>query len=152
MTDWGIALIAAGSALAGSIVTGWFARSAGGAQAAAARHAGDRQADALLETVRRTLRAQDAVRTAEARRRTYAAFLLAAGTAATAARSGRADAADGGDLDRALALVALEGPDEVEAAARHLAAALRRSARPDDVEDARRGFVAAVRAASGAVG
>jgi hypothetical protein len=52
MGELGVALIAAGSAVAGSVVTGWFTRSAGQRQAAAAQHAGDRQADALLQTVR----------------------------------------------------------------------------------------------------
>ncbi|MGW6459925.1 hypothetical protein ACWF94_29025 [Streptomyces sp. NPDC055078] len=55
MSQWGIALIAAGSAVAGGAVTGWFTRSAGHRQAEAARHAGDRQADALLATVQATL-------------------------------------------------------------------------------------------------
>lgn len=147
MSEWGIALIASGSAVAGSIVTGWYSRSAGMKQAEAARHAGDRQADALLDTVRLTLREQTAVRTLEARRQTYVQFLVAVETAAAAGRTGRGEAGDGGDLQRAVALVALEGPAEVEAAARDMVRQLRRSGRPDDIEEAREGFLTAVRVA-----
>jgi hypothetical protein len=147
MSEWGIALIAAGSAVAGSIVTGWYSRSAGVKQAEAARHAGDRQADALLDTVRLTLREQAAVRALDVRRQTYVQFLAAVETAVTAGRTGRADAGDGGDLQRALALVAMEGPEDVEAAARDMVRQLRRLGRPDDIDDARRSLFAAVRAA-----
>ncbi|GCE00130.1 hypothetical protein [Embleya hyalina] len=46
----------------------------------ASRHAGDRQADALLETVRTTLDEQRAERPTDARRRTCLRFLEAAET------------------------------------------------------------------------
>ncbi|MFD9398355.1 hypothetical protein ACFWA4_05980 [Streptomyces sp. NPDC060011] len=78
MSEWGIALIAAGSAVAGSIVTGWYTRSAGLRQAEAAKHAGDRQADALLRTVQDTLVEQRRARLEESRRDTYVEFLKAA--------------------------------------------------------------------------
>jgi hypothetical protein len=147
MSEWGIALIAAGSAVAGSIVTGWYSRSAGVKQAEAARHAGDRQADALLDTVRLTLREEAAVRALEVRRQTYVQFLAAVETAVAAGRTGRGDTGDGGDLQHALALVAMEGPQDVEAAARDMVRHLRRGGRPDDIDDARRRFFTAVRAA-----
>ncbi|AEW95467.1 hypothetical protein SCATT_30960 [Streptantibioticus cattleyicolor NRRL 8057 = DSM 46488] len=70
MGEWGVALIAAGSALAGSLITGWFTGRAGSSQAAAARHAGDRQADALLDTVRATLGEQRTIRLLDLRRQT----------------------------------------------------------------------------------
>ncbi|MWA15439.1 hypothetical protein E5671_40735 [Streptomyces sp. BA2] len=71
-------MIAAGSAVAGSIVTGWFTRSAGQRQAAAARHAGDRQADALLATVQATLDDQRRARAIDRRRQVYLEFTEAA--------------------------------------------------------------------------
>ncbi|MGW1616511.1 hypothetical protein ACWCQZ_45165 [Streptomyces sp. NPDC002285] len=89
MSDWGVALIAAGSAIAGSAVTGWLTRSAGlrqaaaarlagEEQAAAARHAGERQADAVLKTVHQTLESQARVQQLAIKRDVYVAFLQAA--------------------------------------------------------------------------
>ncbi|MFD3580483.1 hypothetical protein [Streptomyces sp. NPDC058644] len=147
MSEWGIALIAAGSAVAGSLVTGWYSRSAGVKQAEAARHAGDRQADALIDTVRLTLREQAAVQVLDARRQTYADFLAAAETTVSAGRTGRGEPGDGADLQRAFAAVSLEGPAEVEAAARDVMHRLRRHSRPDEVEEARQAFLVIARAA-----
>lgn len=147
MSEWGIALIAAGSAVAGSIVTGWYTRSAGVKQAEATRHAGDRQADALNDTVRLTLREEASARQLDARRSTYAQFLVALETTANAGRTGRGESGDGADLQRALAVVALEGPAEVEAAAHDMVKMLRRPGSPDDMEGARQRFLTVARAA-----
>ncbi|GGK90164.1 hypothetical protein [Streptomyces flaveus] len=140
MSDWGIALIAAGSAIAGSIVTGWYARSAGIRQAAAARHAGERQADALLESVRMTLRAESDHREFALRRQTYAEFLGAAETRILTERNGRGQA-DDVLLQRALGGVLLEGPPDAAAAAQHLVDCLRRHERPDELKRAKLAFV-----------
>ncbi|MFD8644758.1 hypothetical protein ACFV14_31175 [Streptomyces zaomyceticus] len=78
MSGWGIALIAAGSAILGSITSGFFAWKAGHRQAAAAETAGQAQAAALISTVQATLDEQRRVRAAEQRRQTYAAMLAAA--------------------------------------------------------------------------
>ncbi|MFF3947401.1 hypothetical protein ACFYYN_21580 [Streptomyces sp. NPDC001902] len=77
MSEWGIALIVAGSALAGSLITGWLTKNAGRRQAEAARHAGDRQADALLHTVQASLNEQRRARIEDQRRQAYTAFLKA---------------------------------------------------------------------------
>lgn len=146
MGEWGIALIAACSALAGSLVTGWFARSAGSRQAAAARHAGDRQADALLDTVRMSLVEQRAVRVLDQRRQTYARFLDAAETVRLTRMTGEGHADDRPALQRAYGAVLLEGPDETARAAGDLLDCLRGSARtPDEVERARLAFIDAAR-------
>ncbi|MCT2590801.1 hypothetical protein LHJ74_12910 [Streptomyces sp. N2-109] len=146
MSEWGIALISAGSALAGGLVTGWFARSAGVRQADAARHAGDRQADALLETVRRTFEEQRTVRLLDLRRQTYLRFLEAAEVVLLARRSsGAGQSGDGPALQRALGAVMLEGPSEVAGAAQELDRCLRTGGRPDDLEDARRNFITTAR-------
>ncbi|MFE7553583.1 hypothetical protein [Streptomyces gardneri] len=76
MSDWGIALIAAGSAIAGSIAAGYFAWKAGHRQAAAAEAAGQAQADALISSVQDTLGEQRHVRAEERRRRIYLEVLL----------------------------------------------------------------------------
>ncbi|MGW5350242.1 hypothetical protein ACWERV_06915 [Streptomyces sp. NPDC004031] len=148
MGEWGTALIAAGSAVAGSIVTGWYARIAGGEQARAARHAGDRQADATLEAVRLTLREQAAERALDVRRQAYVRFLDAAGTALAEERGG-GTAAPGARpaLHQALAAVELEGPAAAGAAASALADALRRHRPPAELEAARQSFLTAARAA-----
>ncbi|MET4922517.1 hypothetical protein P3L51_09180 [Streptomyces sp. PSRA5] len=147
MDEWGIALIAAGSALAGSLVTGWFARSAGMRQAEAAQHAGDRQADALLHTVRLTLQEQRAVRLLDLRRQTYVAFLEAAEAATLTSRTGIGPGSDGAALQRAFGAVALEGPADVARAAREVADRLRRDDSPDDIERAKQTFISAAQAA-----
>ncbi|WP_240656797.1 hypothetical protein, partial [Streptomyces sp. V2] len=113
MSEWGVALIAAGSAVAGSIVTGWYARGAGIRQAEAARHAGDRQADALLESVRITIRADAEQRARAERRRVYAEFLAAAEARILTERTGRGGPEDEAQFQRALGLTVLEGPPPV---------------------------------------
>ncbi|MFI9760989.1 hypothetical protein ACIHFB_23935 [Streptomyces sp. NPDC051963] len=143
MSDWAIALIAAGSAIAGSAVTGWYARGAGIRQAAAARHAGDRQADALLESVGMTLRAESGHREFALRRQTYAEFLGAAETRILTERNGRGQPDDDVALQRALGGVLLEGPPDVAAAAQHLVDCLRRHERPDELTRAKLAFVSA---------
>jgi hypothetical protein len=127
MNELATALVAAGAALAGSAITGWFAMRAGWRQAAAAQHAGDRQADALLETVRLTLGEQRDVRLLDQRRSAYAALLQAAEQVAAAHRlpaSGQTP--DLGALHRALGVVFLEGPSEVTRTAAELVKVLER--------------------------
>ncbi|WP_329400136.1 hypothetical protein [Streptomyces melanogenes] len=145
MSDWGIAMIAAGSAVAGSVVTGWYARSAGIRQATAARHAGDRQADALLESVRMTLSAESGHREIARRRQTYAEFLGAAETRILTERNDRGQPDDDALLQRALSGVLLEGPPQAAEAAQHLADCLRRHERPDELNRAKLAFVSVAR-------
>lgn len=145
MSEWGIALIAAGSAIAGSVVTGWYGRSAGVRQAQAARHAGDRQADALLESVRLTVRAEAELRSLALRRQTYAEFLAAAEARILTERSGRGRPDDEVLLQTSLGGVVLEGPAEVAAAARHVVDCLRRHESPDDLNRAKLAFIEAAR-------
>ncbi|MFD3948015.1 hypothetical protein [Streptomyces sp. NPDC058579] len=112
MSEWGIALIAAGSAILGSITTGFFAWKAGHRQAAAAEAAGQAQAAALIATVQATLDEQRRARADERRRQVYLDFLDAAQTADltfdedTLARMASTESA-----------VSLEGPDSVSATA-----------------------------------
>ncbi|MGW1963615.1 hypothetical protein ACWCPD_25705 [Streptomyces sp. NPDC001935] len=113
MSEWGGALIAAGSAVAGSIVTGWYTRSAGLRQAEAAKHAGDRQADALLRTVQETLNEQRWARIEDRRHTTYSEFQDAAEEVARDPRNNDLVPA----LHRALSRVWIEGPDAVTGAA-----------------------------------
>ncbi|MFJ8491278.1 hypothetical protein ACIRBZ_23435 [Streptomyces sp. NPDC094038] len=141
MSEWATTLIAAGAAIAGGIVTGWYTRSAGIRQAAAARHAGDRQADALLASVRMTLQGEAAQRALALRRQVYAEFLGAAEARILAERSGRGRADDEVLLQRALGGVVLEGPIEVAAAAGRLVDCLRRHEAPDDLHRAKLAFV-----------
>lgn len=148
MNEWGLALVAAGSALAGGGITGWFARSAGVKQAEAARHAGERQADALLETVRATHEEHRVVRVLDIRRQTYLRFLESAETVILSQRTGTGSADDLPALQRAFAAVQLEGPGEVSRTAAELIAGLRRNDRPDDVERAKTNLIEAARAAS----
>jgi hypothetical protein len=145
MSEWGIALIAAGSAIAGSVVTGWYSRSSGIRQAEAARHAGNRQADAVLESVRITIQAEAGLRALAQRRQTYAEFLGAAETRILTERTGRGHRDDEILLQKALGGVVLEGPAEVAAAAQHLVDCLRRHEAPDDLNQAKLAFVAAAR-------
>ncbi|MEW5354882.1 hypothetical protein [Streptomyces sp. 16-176A] len=162
MSEWGIALIAAGAAIAGSVVTGWYSRSAGIRQADAARHAGDRQAEALLESVRMTVRGEAeqralAVRRVRGeaeqralavRRQVYAGFLGAAEARVLAERTGRGgEQGDAVLLQRALGEVVLEGPSDVAAAAARLVDALRRHEPPDDLNRAKLAFVTEARRA-----
>ncbi|MEU8958555.1 hypothetical protein AB0C93_30145 [Streptomyces sp. NPDC048518] len=141
MSEWGVALIAAGSAIGGSIVTGWYGRSAGLRQAEAARHAGDRQADALLESVRLTIQSEQVQRALAQRRQIYGEFLGAAEARALTERTGRGSPDDEALLRRALGAVVLEGPPEAATAARHLVHCLRRHEAPDDVDRAKSVFV-----------
>ncbi|WP_326769624.1 hypothetical protein OG978_38350 [Streptomyces sp. NBC_01591] len=147
MSELGIALIAAGAAIAGSAATGWYTRSAGFRQAEAARQAGDRQADALLETVRMTLREQAAVRVLDIRRQTYVAFLGAAESRIRAERTGRGPGDDDARLESALGEVVLEGPAEVASAARDVVDRLRRHEAPDNLLSAKAAFVSAAQEA-----
>lgn len=114
MSEWGIALIAAGSAVAGSIVTGWFTKAAGTRQAAAARHAGDRQADALMATVQATLDEQRRSRALDLRRQIYLQFVEAADLPRRN-REERGICAT--RMEAALTAIDLEGPESVRAAA-----------------------------------
>ncbi|MDT3399123.1 hypothetical protein RKE29_21160 [Streptomyces sp. B1866] len=152
MSDWGIALIAAGSALLASAIGGWYGRAAGVRQAEAARYAADRQADALLGTLRATLADQRAVRLLDLRRQTYVQFLHAVEAVALARRSGDGQAADRRAAHQAFAAVLLEGPADVARAARQVLDALRGDGRADDVERARALFTEAARAALGGSG
>ncbi|GAQ58246.1 hypothetical protein [Streptomyces acidiscabies] len=152
MSEWGVALIAAGSAVAGSIVTGWYARGAGIRQAEAARHAGDRQAEALLESVRITVRADAEQRARAERRRVYAEFLAAAEARILTERTGRGGAEDEAVFQRALGLILLEGPAPVAEAARGIAGALRGHVSPDELEGVKSVFIGVARGASGGTG
>ncbi|MYX46136.1 hypothetical protein GTW59_34585 [Streptomyces sp. SID89] len=148
MSEWGIALIAAGAAIAGSVVTGWYSRSAGIRQADAARHAGERQAEALLESVRMTVRGEAEQRALAVRRQVYAGFLGAAEARVLAERTGRGgEQGDAVLLQRALGEVVLEGPSDVAAAAARLVDALRRHEPPDDLNRAKLAFVTGARRA-----
>ncbi|MFZ4160452.1 hypothetical protein ACOZDE_18775 [Streptomyces griseoincarnatus] len=132
MGDLQLALVAAGSALAGSALTGWFTVLAGRRQASAAKYAGDKQAEAVLLTVRQTLDEQRASRQEEARRTVYAGFLTAAERKREELNPGsrpvpttyRSDATT--ELDVALRLVELEGPPAVFEAAQRVQALLAR--------------------------
>jgi hypothetical protein len=143
MSEWGVALITAGSALAGGVITGWFTRGAAHRQATAARHAGDRQADALLETVRMTLQEQRAVRLLDQRRQTYVQFLEAAEAVILSRRTGDRAASDRPALQRALGIVQLEGPESVAQAARELTDALKGKGSLDALQTARSAFLTA---------
>ncbi|WP_425825489.1 hypothetical protein [Streptomyces fractus] len=145
MSDWGVALIAAGSAIAGSVVTGWYGRSAGIRQADASRHAGDRQADALLTSVRMTLGADERRSAREARRATYAEFLAAAETGIVAERTGLGTPEDAPRLHRALSAVTLEGPPTVAEAARQVVDSLRRHVRQDELREKKEAFIEVAR-------
>ncbi|MFG2652074.1 hypothetical protein [Streptomyces sp. NPDC048436] len=146
MSEWGVALIAAGSAVAGSVVTGWYGRAAGIRQAEAARHAGDRQAEALLASVRMTLGAEAGRRVHDLRRQTYAEFLAAAESRLLAERTGHGHSDDELLLYTALSAVALAGPAEVTEAARRLVDSLRRHEGPDELQRAREAFISVARA------
>ncbi|MEU9994199.1 hypothetical protein [Streptomyces sp. NPDC050848] len=119
MSEWGIALIAAGSAILGSITTGFFAWKAGHRQAAAAEAAGQAQANALIATVQATLDEQRRTRAVDQRRQVYVQLLEVRdrqidGRGAFAARGSSSTSED---VRAALSLVELEGPDYVAAAA-----------------------------------
>ncbi|GHG15468.1 hypothetical protein GCM10018777_31520 [Streptomyces albogriseolus] len=93
-----VAVIAAGSAVAGAVAGGWFARSAGLHQAAATR-----------DTVQATLDEQRQARTEERRRRVYSNFLALAHDMS----SNWGDASAYASLQKAAAEVTIEGPNPV---------------------------------------
>ncbi|WML79164.1 hypothetical protein [Streptomyces sp. VNUA74] len=109
MSDLWVAVIAAGSAVAGAAVGGWFARSAGIRQAEAAKHAGDRQADAALHIMQATLDDQRRTRVEERRRQTYLAFLKAADDLTGDANNDELQLA----LSEQVTRIAIEGPHDV---------------------------------------
>ncbi len=115
MGDLGIALIAAGSALAGSGLTGLFTILAGRRQAAAAQYAGDKQATAVLVSVQQTLDEQRVARLQDARRNVYASFVASAEQEADKRSQGAFAQVSQNvmDVDIALSLVKLEGPPDV---------------------------------------
>ncbi|WP_406066090.1 hypothetical protein OG462_41305 [Streptomyces sp. NBC_01077] len=131
MTEWGFALIAAGSAILGSAVTGFFAWKAGHRQAAAAEAAGNAQANALIASVQTTLDAQRRARAVDQRRQVYVQLL----EACQAWQVNREPDA-GVRMLSAVQLVSLEGPVDVEEAGRQYAAASEGSSR--DAEQRRR--------------
>jgi hypothetical protein len=112
-----------GSPLAGSGLTGWFTARAGRRQAIAAEYAGDKQAEALLVTVRQTLDEQHTARVQDVRRAAYTDFLMAADHAYA---ERKAQTVNGPQSERperllppksfssSLASVAIEGPSGVE--------------------------------------
>ncbi|MGI5526776.1 hypothetical protein ACQEVX_04905 [Streptomyces syringium] len=130
MSEWGVALIAAGSAIAGSVVTGWLTRSAGlrqaaaarlagEEQAAAARHAGEQQAEAVLKTVQQTLEAQARTQQLDTKREAYVAFLQSAQALFEDRKRDRGtlDEALYAEAQRTYQVLRLEGPDNVAAQA-----------------------------------
>ncbi|WP_189600305.1 hypothetical protein [Streptomyces lateritius] len=121
MSEWGIALIAAGSAILGSSVTGFFAWKAGHRQAAAAEAAGQAQANALIATVQATLDEQRRARALDQRRQVYADML----TAVTDLQRHRDDPDALTRALRAHDLTVLEGPDDVSRAAMNFIARAR---------------------------
>ncbi|MFI8769490.1 hypothetical protein ACIGN6_31925 [Streptomyces sp. NPDC053792] len=148
MSEWGIALIAAGSAIAGSIVTGFFAWKAGHRQAAAAEAAGHAQANALISTVQATLDEQRRTRAIDQRRQVYVQLLDAGERLRNSVlASASASAATIEDVRATLSMVVLEGPDPVVAAARAYADALDpRGGRSSEDRSAKRdAYIEAVR-------
>lgn len=146
MSEWGIALIAAGSAILGSIVTGFFAWKAGHRQAAAAEAAGQAQAAALISTVQATLDEQRHARALEQRRQVYLEFLDAA-QCCQIERSTET----GSRLLRAESMVYLAGPGPVaEASSAYTRLALLETPseqEKDEAESARVAYIRAVRRA-----
>ncbi len=137
MSDWGVALIAAGSAIAGSVVTGWLTRRAGlrqaaaaqlagEEQAAAARHAGEQQAEAVLKTVQQTLEAQARAQRLEAKREVYVAFLQAAQALVEDRKRDRGalDEVLLSEAQRTYQVLRLDGPNNVAAKAHYLMQAI----------------------------
>ncbi|MFF2411772.1 hypothetical protein [Streptomyces sp. NPDC058092] len=150
MSEWVSAAIGAGSAVVGGIVTGWFTRSAGHRQADAAKHAGDRQADALIATVQETLEEQRAQSRWEARRNVYVQFLDAVGSVASRGPiTGQPEPVSG---MRAYLLLELEGPEEVVRCGRALVESASWSSRlvqdgSDAFAEARAAFIRAAQVA-----
>lgn len=150
MNELWIALVSAGAAVSGAAVGGWLARSAGIRQAEAAKHAGDRQAEALLSTVQATLDEQRTARIEDRRRQAYVDFLRIADevyrTEVTRERSRK--------FDEALTIVIIEGPQSVIDAAISFADLARGhsgdGSRVDAVSSARNEYIIAVRNTVGA--
>ncbi|MGW2207065.1 hypothetical protein [Streptomyces sp. NPDC001774] len=119
MSEWGIALIAAGSAILGSITTGFFAWKAGHRQAEGAEAAGRAQASALVSTVQATLDEQRRARAVDQRRQVYVQLLDVCDRQISGARNvtGSSRRSTSEDVRAALSLVELEGPDFAAAAA-----------------------------------
>ncbi|MFE5484094.1 hypothetical protein [Streptomyces sp. NPDC056527] len=143
MSEWGIALIAAGSAILGSSVTGFFAWKAGHRQAAAAEAAGQAQANALIATVQATLDEQRRTRADERRRQVYAELL-------TAGHDQELDPSPE-HISRSLNayyLVEVEGPGYVaNAALGYLAAVNESDDGGEDPQPARAAYIEAIRRA-----
>ncbi|CAL9379735.1 hypothetical protein [Streptomyces sp. enrichment culture] len=98
-SEFWVAVIAAGSAVAGAIAGGWFARSAGLHQAAATR-----------DTVQATLDEQRRTRVEERRRAVYLAYLKAADDLMGDTQD---SAFRGAAASEALTHLAIEGPHEL---------------------------------------
>ncbi|MFF5639632.1 hypothetical protein [Streptomyces sp. NPDC012825] len=110
-------MIAAGSAILGSAVAGFFAWRAGHRQAAAAEAAGQAQAGALIATVQVTLDEQRRAREDERRRKVYADLLIAG-------QAWQLGDSDGENKTlSAFHVVEMEGPDFVAEAALEYASA-----------------------------
>jgi hypothetical protein len=138
MSGWEIALVAAGSAIAGGLVTGWFTRP-GGKQALLV--AGDPQADALAKAVQMAVREHRALQMFEVRRRTYMQFIQAAESVCWKRTTGGASPADRLALHQALAAVELEGPPDVADAAREIVDRSRKDQSLDELDDAKLNFI-----------
>ncbi len=140
MNEWLIALLAAligaGAALGGSVIS-----------ARSTREAGERQAAAALEALRLSTAEQRAARVHDQRRQAYARFLESVGAVAETRRTGEGRPGDRTDLQRAHDLVLLEGPGEVATAATALLEQVRRDARPDALDRAREAFLEQARTA-----
>ncbi|MFB7592340.1 hypothetical protein [Streptomyces sp. NPDC056169] len=123
MSEWGIALIAAGSAILGSITTGFFAWKAGHRQAGAAEAAGRAQAGALISTVQATLDEQRRARTLDQQRQAYLQFVTATDNVIIFVQTRPENRGPGGEdgvrgtMLTALTQVELEGPESVFRAA-----------------------------------
>jgi hypothetical protein len=130
--------------LSASVITGWYTRGAGQRQAEAARHAGDRQADAMVATVRMTLVEQRAARELDQRRQTYLRFVELS-SAMTQDRS--TNESRFAELRRAYSAVELEGPDTVIAAARDFVDTRLNRPSAELLEQARQAFLRSARRA-----
>ncbi|XVV34974.1 hypothetical protein ACQPXT_13400 [Streptomyces sp. CA-100214] len=153
MGDLWIALIAAGAALAGSALTGWFTARAGRRQAVAAERAGEKQAEAVILTVTQTLDEQRIARAQDVRRAAYANFLMTAEHAYTERQAESESQCErflpSQDYRAALASVQIEGPREVERVAVILFMSLRDERWAAGFPLARANFICAARRALG---
>jgi hypothetical protein len=148
MDVWGIAIVAAGSAIAGGLSTFWFARPS------ACRSPG--QADAQLaaaalypSVVRGSGRAEQQQ---EVRRSGYASFIERVDSAfAAAAVDGSVPLDQRRSVSHALDIISLIGPDDVVEAAQQVALLVNTDIgrSPGDVERARSALLTAARRALG---